>query len=158
MSILARVLLGLVIALAVLGLWQRGSLAKAQRARDAAVAERDSAVTERDNANKIITDERRRADTANAIAAKYEQEKQDAESNGAAVVAGLRAGTLRLQDRWAGCEARLSAASRRAGEPDAEAEDRTASAGRIVRAAADCDAQVRGLQALVAADRAEVTP
>lgn len=158
MSILARVLIGLVIALAVLGLWQRGSLAKAERARDAAESERDSAVTERDNANRLIAVERQRAQQAAAVAEKFEQEKRDAESKGAAVVAGLRAGNLRLQQRWAGCEVAVPAVAAPAGEPDAAPADRAESAGRIVRAAADCDAQVRGLQALIEADRAEVMP
>ncbi|WP_261370013.1 endopeptidase [Lysobacter antibioticus] len=157
MSIMSRVLLALLIGLAALVLWQRGSLSAAERARDAAVEQRDSAVAERDNANKIIADERRRADEANAIAAKFEQEKRDAEANGAAVAAGLRAGSLSLRKRWEGCEARMSAAGAGGGEPDAGAADRAESAGRIVRAAAECDAQVRGLQAQVKADRAEVT-
>lgn len=90
------------------------------------------------------------ASAADEVAAAYEKGKRDAEAAGAAVVDDLRAGTLRLQRRWAGCETlRLSEASAASIELDAALRDREESAGRIVRAAAQCDAQVRGLQQLV---------
>lgn len=155
MSILTRALLVALIALGALALWQRGSLAKAERAQHAAESERDSAVIELDNANRLIAVERQRAAKAAEVATKYEQEKRDAESTGAAVAAGLRAGNLRLQQRWAGCEARVPEPGAGSPESDAATGDRAESAGRIVRAAAECDAQVKGLQALVMADRAE---
>jgi hypothetical protein len=76
----------------------------------------------------------------------YEKGKKDAEAAAARVVADLRNGNLRLQDRWRGCEARsqaLDAAS--LAESEAAARDREESASRIVQAAAQCDAQVNGL-------------
>jgi len=94
------------------------------------------------------------ATAAEDVSAAYEEGKRDAEATGAAVAADLRAGALRLQRRWAGCETqRLSEATAASLELDAAARDREESAGRIVRAAAQCDAQVRGLQQLVLSER-----
>ncbi len=153
MSILSRVLLVALIALAGFAVWQRGTLAQAARARDNAQTAKKVAEQERDNAIAVIAVERQRVKRAEAVATQYEQEKADAESKGAAVADGLRAGNIRLQQRWAGCEARVSDLAASAGQPDGAADDRAESAGRILLAAAQCDAQVRGLQALVRADR-----
>lgn len=153
MSILSRVLLGAVLLLAGIAVWQRGTVAQAERARDNARTAKVVAEQERDNAIAVIAVERQRVKRAEAVATQYEQEKADAESKGAAVADGLRAGNLRLQQRWAGCEARVSDLADSSGQPDGATDDRADSAGRIVRAAAACDAQVRGLQALVRADR-----
>lgn len=92
---------------------------------------------------------------ADAIAkadAQYEKGKQDAQVSADRVVADLRAGTLRLRKEWAGCEtSRLSEAAQSARELDAAEQRRIESASRIVRAAAECDAQVAGLQAVIPA-------
>jgi hypothetical protein len=153
MSILTRALLVAVAALALLAIWQRGTVAQAEHAKENAQVAKKVAEQERDNAIAVIAVERQRVKRAEAVATQYEQEKADAESKGAAVADGLRAGNLRLQQRWAGCEARVSDLADSPGQPDGAADDRADSAGRIVRAAAACDAQVRGLQALVRADR-----
>lgn len=153
MSILSRVLLGAVLLLAGIAVWQRGTVAQAERARDNAQTAKAVAEQERDNAIAVIAVERQRVKRAEAVAIQYEQEKADAESKGAAVADGLRAGNLRLQQRWAGCEARVSDIAASTGPVDDRADDRAESAGRIVRAAATCDAQVRGLQALILSDR-----
>ncbi|MBR0346046.1 MAG: hypothetical protein IJI03_12390 [Rudaea sp.] len=96
----------------------------------------------------------------NTAANAYEKGKTDAKSNAENTVAELRAGTLRLRDRWQGCEAARSALMSQtaagAGELDAAAADRAESAGRIVQAAAECDAQVAGLQAVLISERAEL--
>ncbi len=153
MSIFTRALLVLSIVLAVAVVWQRGSVAQAERSRDNAQTAKKVAEQERDNAIAVIAVERLRVKRGEAVATQYEQEKADAESKGAAVADGLRAGNLRLQQRWAGCEARVSDLVASPGQPDGAADDRAASAGRIVLAAAQCDAQVRGLQALILSDR-----
>lgn len=153
MSILSRVLLGAVLLLAGIAVWQRGTVAQAERARDYAQTAKAVAEQERDNAIAVIAVERQRVKRADTIAAKTLEEMRDAESKGAVVADGLRTRALRLQDRWAGCEARVSDLAAASGQPDGAADDRADSAGRIVRAAAACDAQVRGLQALVRADR-----
>lgn len=158
MSILSRVLLVALIALAGIAVWQRGTVAQAERARDHAQTAKAVAEKERDNAIAVIAVERQRVKRADTIAAKALEEMRDAESKGAAVADGLRAGNLRLQQRWAGCEARVSDLAASTDQPDGAPDDRADSAGRIVRAAAACDAQVRGLQALIRSDREAVTP
>lgn len=98
--------------------------------------------------------EQLQADTFAAQAAKYEKEKTDAQADADRTIAALRAGTVRLRTVWR-CPAadHLPAVATRAGQPDAAADDRAASAGRIVRAAADADAQIRGLQAILIEER-----
>ena len=99
-------------------------------------------------------DEQNMARAANAAAAAYEQGKVDAEQAAADVVAGLRAGNLRLRDQWQGCKARGgSGVAGAASEPDAAADGRAQSAGRIVRAADECAAQVSGLQDFIRSER-----
>lgn len=91
----------------------------------------------------------------NAVSAAYEKGKSDAEATAKRTVADLRAGNLVLRDRWASCQANadLPRAAAAPGEPDAGTADRAESAGRIVQAAAQCDAQVRGLQELLLLER-----
>lgn len=154
MIIVNRLLLLLITGLLLLAIWQRGTVAQAEHARDNAVTAQKSAEIERDNAKAITVIERQRVARAEQVASQYEQEKQDAERKGSAVATGLRTGNLQLQQRWQGCEARrVSDLGAGVPQPDAGADDRGQSAGRIVRAAAECDAQVRGLQAQVRADR-----
>ncbi len=77
----------------------------------------------------------------------YKKGYQYAEAARARTVADLRSGNLQLRDHWAGCETQRladSAAARAAAEQSAR--DREESAGRIVQAADQCDAQVIGLQ------------
>lgn len=153
---ITRILIGLILALAVLAIWQRGSLANAQRtayaaevARDAMQGERDTARAELANTQAVLTTERRNAAAANALAAQYEQDKANAQAAHDAVVADLRAGNQRLHQRWQAAIAtgELSAAAATAGIADGATDDRIQSAGRAIGAAAACDAQVRGLQA-----------
>lgn len=151
-----RILIGLILALGLLAIWQRGSLANAQRTADAAEVARDAAQAELVAANvalgqahAVIDTERRTAAAANALAAQYEKDKLNAQATHDAVVADLRAGNQRLHQRWQAAVAtgELSAAAAAAGLADGGADDRIQSAGRIVGAAASCDAQVKGLQA-----------
>lgn len=86
------------------------------------------------------------------VAEAYEQGKRDAEKVAQVVVDDLRAGNLRLRRQWTGAacpERGVSAAPADPPSVDAAAGVREESAGRIVRAAAQCDAQVRGLQQLL---------
>ena len=97
--------------------------------------------------SKARTLEQSLAEASAMIGAAYERGLKDANAQERDVVAGLRAGTTRLREQWAGCETgRLSEAVAAASVVDAAARDREASAGRIVRAAAECDAKVIGLQ------------
>lgn len=151
-----RVLLALLLGLSVLVIWQRGSVAQAHRAADIASAARDKARDERDaaagalaNANGVLASERASAQAANRLAATYEKEKDDAQKASDRLIADLRAGNQRLHQRWQAtvATAELSAAVAAASQPDGRADDRIESAGRAIGAAAECDAQVRGLQA-----------
>ncbi len=91
----------------------------------------------------------------NAVSAAYEKGKSDAEATAKRTVADLRAGNLVLRNRWTACQASLDvpATPTAPSEPDAGAGDREESAGRIVQAADQCDAQVRGLQELLLLER-----
>ena len=98
--------------------------------------------------------EQDRARAANEVAAAYEKGRDDAKAAGDRVAADLRAGVSRLQDRWRGCETRrVPGTADASGEPDASAIDRNESAGRIVGAAEQCDAQVIGLQDFIRSER-----
>lgn len=135
--------------------WQRGSISIAHRATDQAAAARDVMERERDAARAeanataaMLAAERGSAAAANALAATYEKEKDDAQKASDRLIADLRAGNQRLHQRWQAtvATAELSAAAAAASQPDGRADDRIESAGRAVGAAAQCDAQVRGLQ------------
>ena len=95
------------------------------------------------------------ATAQNAVSAAYEKGKKDAEATAKRTVADLRAGNLVLRNRWTVCEANLGVptATPAPSEPDAGTADRAESAGRIVQAAAQCDAQVKGLQELLRLER-----
>ena len=97
------------------------------------------------------------ADALQDVSTAYEKGKKDAEAISAAVVTDLRSGNLRLRDRWQGCEADLAGRMPQtpplAGQPDAASRDRDESAGRIVRAAAKCDAHVIQLQNVLLEER-----
>ena len=91
----------------------------------------------------------------NAVSAAYEKGKNDAEAAAKRTIADLRNGTVVMRERWTACKASadLPAAAAGPSEPDATAADREQSAGRIVQAAAQCDAQVKGLQELLRLER-----
>ena len=93
----------------------------------------------------------------NAVSAAYEKGKNDAEAAAKRTIADLRNGTVVMRERWTACKASadLSAAAAGPSEPDATAADREQSAVRIVQAAAQCDAQVKGLQNLLTLERQE---
>lgn len=88
------------------------------------------------------------------LAAQYEQDKLNAEANGKRAADDLRAGNLRLRQLWQGCEAsRVPGIADPAGQLDASADERADSAGRIIGAADQADAQIRALQEFIRAER-----
>ena len=95
------------------------------------------------------------ATAQNAVSAAYEKGQKDAEATAKRTVADLRAGNLVLRERWSACKAGdgVSSPTTNPSEPDAGARDREESAGRIIQAAAQCDAQVNGLQELLTLER-----
>jgi hypothetical protein len=94
------------------------------------------------------------ADAQNSakVAQAYEQGKQDAQAAGRRVADDLRAGNLKLRQRWQGC-AKLPGAGPGAAEPDADAADRAESVGRIARITREADEQIKALQDLLRAER-----
>ena len=116
------------------------------------IADREEETKAKD---KALADRDALTAAQNAVSAAYEKGKHDAEQNSKRVVADIRAGNLVLRNRWAACQTSLGVSTTPAdpSEPDAGAADRAESAGRIVQAAAQCDAQVRGLQGLLLLER-----
>lgn len=82
---------------------------------------------------------------ADAIAARYEQEKRDAEKTHARVVADLRSGNTRLRAHWQGCVAtgELSRAALDSARDAEAAELRRKGAADLVRLSDQCDADIR---------------
>lgn len=105
--------------------------------------------------NRTLEAERGKAQALAQIATDYEAEKRAIETAAERTVADLRSGNVRLHQRWQAAIAtsELSRAVASAAEPDGSAADRQESAGRIIAAADQCDAQVRGLQQVIEADR-----
>lgn len=153
-------ILALILA-AVLGLggaagYHKGKV-DAERAAKIAMSEH---LAEDREAERVATEAADRYKNAlttaqNAVSAAYEKGKADAEANAKRIVADLRAGNLVLRERWSACKAGdgLPNPAANTGEPDAGTADRDESAGRIVQAAAQCDAQVKGLQNLLRLER-----
>lgn len=92
--------------------------------------------------------------SANKAAESYEMGKRDVQVKSDKLVADLRSGTERLRKRWQGssdqCLRNLGAS---AAELDAAKRDREESVSRAIRAAADADAQIAGLQAFIIGER-----
>ena len=111
-------------------------------AEQSAAAEREARETER-----------LQRDAIEAVRTRYQEEMKNAQGAHDLVVADLRRDALRLRAHWQGCTATadLSAAAAGAAGIDGAAGLRASSAGRIIGAGAECDAQVRGLQSVIRA-------
>lgn len=104
--------------------------------------------------------EQRHAKAIAAVNDTHAKEMADAREKSAAVVADLRAGTRRLQSHWQGCvsTSELSRSAASLASADEGARLRAESAGRIIGAAAEADAQIRALQGVIRALYAEAEP
>ena len=92
-----------------------------------------------------------------AIMDSYSKGQQDAQANADKIIADLRAGNLRLRREWS--QAVTSGVSNTAAATAIAARTaqlRYESASRIVRAADECDNQVKALQAIALNDRKAV--
>lgn len=160
---IARALATAILLLLAVIVWQRGTVAKHESVATAATSRAEAAesreaaaLAEREVLAAALAAERARAQRMAAVAGQYEEEKRNAEERAEKLAAAVRAGAVRLRQRWQvqSCPAAgVPATAASTGEPDAGTTDRAESAARIVRAAAECDAQVRGLQAVIQADR-----
>ena len=131
-------------------LWYRADAATSDAQAKAALDRANTLQASLSASERAREQEAASAKAANEIAAQYERDKQDAEAAAKRTADDLRAGNLRLRAQWQGCEARrMPEASGATGEPDGAADDRAESAGRIVRAADEADAQIRALQQFV---------
>lgn len=140
------------------GFWQRGSKESALRAMDAAQAESRSLRADLAVAQETLDTERQYAQRLQAIATRYEGDKNAIERQAASDLADLRSGNLRLREQWRGCEARQAQVGGAAAESDGGADLREQGAVDLIGIAASCDAQVRGLQAVIRSDRLDQTP
>lgn len=94
--------------------------------------------------------ENAQADAMAVAATNYERGKADANADANAVIAGLRGGSLKLRDDWTpSVTGGVPATAASLAGADAAERRRQESAGRIVGAAEQCDAQVAGLQQVI---------
>lgn len=150
----------ILIAVAALVLWTAAAFGagwawRADRA-DLSSAKRDkadaAAVVEA--VQEARATEHKQADKMADIGAKHEEDRRDAQSVPGAVAAAVQSGALQLQPQWAGCATdRLAASVASAVELDALARLREQDAGRLVQIGREADGHVRGLQAVIRADR-----
>lgn len=152
--ILTRVLL---IALPVVGLmgfaagwvW-RGDRVEGNEARQQASVSAAQVA----QVNEARATEHAQAQTLATIGAKHEEDRTAAATVPAAVVAGVRDGSLQLRDDLATCNtARLSQAVAGTIERDQAAQLRAEVAGALVQIGRDADDHVRACQAVIRADR-----
>jgi hypothetical protein len=142
----------LVIAMAVVATFAAGYRTGASSVQ----ARWDAATLEWEKVKREAGESLRKREAALAAAigpqagAKYIEELENVKAENDRLLADLRADNVRLRKRWNSCAAGRVAQDADAGrELDEAARLRDESAGRIVRAAAECDAQVRGLQGVV---------
>lgn len=149
-----------VIGLALLTSWtwvvydyagNKADIAIAEAEADAAAARADLAEERAEFTAYARQAEHDKAEELSAIAYQAEQDKADAIAAKDRVIADLRADRLQLRDHWT-CPA-VPGPAAGSGQPDAGTALRRASAGAVVQAVAECQAQVRGLQAVIRADR-----
>lgn len=153
---LYTLLAAVAIALSFWAGWSwRGDRAEGAEARQQAGA--SAAVVEQ--VNKARMTEHTQADTMAIIGAKHEEDRAVAETVPTAVVAELRAGTVRLRHDLATCHTgRLSETAAGTVQRDAPADLGVTVAGPAIGIGRDADDQLRACQAVIAADRAEVRP
>jgi hypothetical protein len=124
-----------------------GVEARQQASASAAVVEQVNQTRAEEQSNALLL-----AD----IGAKHEEDRAAAQAVPDAVVAELRAGTVRLRHDLATCHTnRLSQDAAGAGERDAPADLGVTIAGPAIGIGRDADDQLRACQAVIAADRAE---
>lgn len=144
-------LYGLLAAMAlVLSFWAgwswRGDRADGADAKQKA----SSSVAVVEQVNQSRATEQQQAETMATIGAKHEKDRAAAQVVPAAVVAGVRDGSLQLRDDLATCEtSRLSQAVAGAVKRDAHAQLRAEVAGAIVQIGRDADNHVLACQAAV---------
>lgn len=141
--------IGLAASLAAAGV-QTVRLARAQA--KLAKVQRDEAQALAHAQAQARAAEQRMGEAVASAAAEYQRGRDDAALAGRRVTVELRTGALQLRDEWT-CAGYVPQVAPSTAGPDGAAERRADGAGRAIAAADQCDAQVRGLQAIVRADR-----
>jgi hypothetical protein len=86
----------------------------------------------------------------NAAAISYQKGLSDAQADSNSIIAGLRAGNLRMRWQWREADGRgVSASGATVAGVDAAKRSRQESAGRIIGATEQCVAQVGALQQVI---------
>lgn len=106
-----------------------------------------------EQATKYREQERQMGADFIAAASRHSEEMTRVQTESRALSAALLSGDQRLHDRWSGCVSAAAQAAGAAVGTDEGARDREASAVRAIVAAAEADAQIRALQALLIAER-----
>lgn len=145
--------------------------AEKDKGEQAVKAERQVCATQRAEANAIANKriaeleaanrawERRLSTKVAEIAAQHSKEIEDAERTGDAVAAGVRDGSVRLRDEWAGqgtgggSRGSVPGAAAAAAGADEAAELRAKGAGDLVQLLDSADADIRACQAVILLDR-----
>jgi hypothetical protein len=150
----------LLIALAVLtvtagmlAMHFRGAAAISAAGRVAAEQRADGLAADLKQSEAARTHEHAEALRFQGIADQYEQDKLHAQADASRLAADLRAERVRLRPVWRCPATGVPEAWAGAGKRDEGAADRSESASRVVRAAAEADAQIRALQAILTAER-----
>lgn len=148
-----------IVAWTVLVFWAGSAFTGRGADLKASKQETAQAVAVVDQVNQTRSIENNQAETLATIGAKHEEERAAAPAVADAVVDDLRSGALRLRNDLAACHTDLlSQTAAGALERDAATQRREEFAGRVVRIGRDADDQLRACQAVIVADRAEVTP
>lgn len=146
------------LALVILAFWAGWEWRDRSADLTVATGEATQAMAVVDQVNATRAVEHSQANSMADIGVTHEEDREAAATVPDAVVADLRADRLRLRDGWASCETqRLSETVTSTSERDAAAQRREEFAGAVVRAGRDADDQLRACQAVIAADRAEVS-
>src|SRR5690348_15139366 len=156
MKYLTAVLAVLAVAAVMLAMHFRGALAVSADRQHRAEERAAQLGANLKASEKARAQEQAQAETVQAIAQQYEQDKNDAQAKADRTIAELRAGNLRLRDQWA-TQRLASEAAARASEPDAAANGCTGVALDLFRAVDPVverqDSQIRQLQAILRAER-----
>lgn len=142
--------IGLVFAVMACLVFRAKSIADASAAKFAK-QEAQLLADELASTREAMAKERAKAQELAVVATQYEQDKRDAEQTANRLRDQLRAGTVSLRPHWTCPSVPQAPAS--SGEPDAATELRTEGAADLVHVGAGCDAQIRGLQAVIEKDR-----
>ena len=146
------------LALVILAFWAGWEWRDRSADLTVATGEATQAMAVVDQVNATRAVEHSQANSMADIGVTHEEDREAAATVPDAVVADLRADRLRLRDGWASCETqRLSETVTSTSERDAAAQRREEFAGAVVRAGRDADDQLRACQAVIAADRVEVS-